>query len=147
VLHVLTVSLLAQDKKHDEKAGVKSMAVRLGKGIRLALSLFGVTCFACLSWAGCLNGQGLPFYVMSVIAPFSFCLWQIWSFDDNDPKNCWETFTVRLTGAATSAIFLTYCRQIVTERQWFALDWSWTTASNLRPSQVEYINAELMATK
>ncbi|KAG0701463.1 hypothetical protein DFH29DRAFT_1069629 [Suillus ampliporus] len=59
-----------QDKKDDEKAGVKSMAVRLGDRIRPALSIFDVTFFACLLWAGYLNGQHLPFYILSVIAPF-----------------------------------------------------------------------------
>ncbi|KAG2113547.1 UbiA prenyltransferase family-domain-containing protein [Suillus discolor] len=64
-----------QDKKDDEKAGVKSMAVRLGDGIRPALSLFDVTFFAYLLWAGYLNGQHLPFYVMSVIMPFLLYSW------------------------------------------------------------------------
>jgi len=89
----LTISL--QDKKHDEKVGVKSMALSLGEGIRPALSLFDMACFACLSWAGYLNSQRPPFYVISVIAPFFLCLWQIWSFDDNDPRDSWETFMVR----------------------------------------------------
>ena len=83
------------------------MAVRLGKGIRPALSLFGVTCFICLLWAGYLNGQQLPFYVISVIAPFILCLWHIWSFDDNDPQDSLRTFMVRLTGIITSADLLT----------------------------------------
>lgn len=93
---------LYQDKKDDEKAGVKSMAVRLGDGIRPALSVFDATFFACLLWAGYLNGQHLPFYVMSVIAPFLLCLWHIWSFDHNDPRDSWKKFTVRLIDITTS---------------------------------------------
>ncbi|KAG2140616.1 hypothetical protein DEU56DRAFT_755228 [Suillus clintonianus] len=61
----------SQDKKENEKAGVKSMAVRLGTlsdDIRPALSVFNVIFFACLLWAGYLNGQHLLFYVMSVFA-------------------------------------------------------------------------------
>jgi 4-hydroxybenzoate polyprenyltransferase len=92
--HGLIVSL--QDKKEDEKAGIKSMAVRLGEAIRPALSLFDATFFACLSWAGYLNGQCVPYYVMGVLAPFLLCLWHIWSFDQNDPQDSWKTFTVRL---------------------------------------------------
>ncbi|KAG2109376.1 UbiA prenyltransferase family [Suillus discolor] len=89
-----------QDKKDDEKAGVKSMAVRLGDGIRPALSVFDAIFFACLLWAGYLNGQHLPFYVMSVIAPFFLCLWHIWSFDHNDPQDSSKTFTACRHGAA-----------------------------------------------
>jgi 4-hydroxybenzoate polyprenyltransferase len=92
--HGLIISL--QDKKEDEKAGIKSMAVRLGEAIRPALSLFDATFFACLSWAGYLNGQCVPYYVMSVLAPFLLCLWHIWSFDQNDSQDSWKTFTVRL---------------------------------------------------
>ncbi|KAG1794124.1 UbiA prenyltransferase family [Suillus plorans] len=89
-----------QDKKDDEKAGVKSMAVRLGDGIRPALSVFDAIFFACLLWAGYLNGQHLPFYVMSVIAPFLLCLWHIWSFDHNDPQDSSKTFSACRHGAA-----------------------------------------------
>ncbi|KAG2064890.1 UbiA prenyltransferase [Suillus decipiens] len=88
-----------QDKKDDEKAGVKSMAVRLGDNIRLALSVFDVVFFACLLWAGYLNGHHLTFYVMSVVAPF-LCLWHIWSFDHNDPQDSWKKFTAGRHGAA-----------------------------------------------
>ncbi|KAG2064888.1 UbiA prenyltransferase [Suillus decipiens] len=88
-----------QDKKDDEKAGVKSMAVRLGDDIRLALSVFDVVFFACLLWAGYLNGQHLAFYVMSVIAPFLICLWHIWTFDPNDPEDSWKKFKAGRHGA------------------------------------------------
>ncbi|KAG1753886.1 UbiA prenyltransferase family [Suillus paluster] len=95
-----------QDKKEDENAGVKSMAVRLGEGIRPALSLFDLTFFACLLWAGYLNGQHLPFYVMGVLAPFLLCLWHIWSFDHNDPQDSWKTFQASRHGAAMVCVGL-----------------------------------------
>ncbi|KAG1747744.1 UbiA prenyltransferase family [Suillus paluster] len=82
------------------EAGVKSMAVRLGEGIRPALSLFDVTFFASLLYAGYLNDQHLPFYVISVIAPFLLCLWHVWSFDHNDPKDSWKKFMAGRHGAA-----------------------------------------------
>lgn len=91
---------IAQDKKDDEKAGVKSMAVHLGKAIRPVLTLFDATFFVCLLWAGYLNDQRAPFYTMSVLAPFLLCLWHIWSFDQNDPRDCWKKFTVRLVAIA-----------------------------------------------
>ena len=72
------------------------MAVRLGEGIHLALSAFNMTVFGCLASAGYLNGQSVPYYIMSVIAPFLLCLWHIWSFDYNDPKDSWKVFKVRL---------------------------------------------------
>ncbi|KAG0702711.1 UbiA prenyltransferase family [Suillus ampliporus] len=88
-----------QDRKDDEMAGVKSMAVSLGESIRPALSLFDLTFFGCLSWAGYLNGQRLPFYMISVIAPFFLCLWHIWSFDHNDPQDSWKKFMASRHGA------------------------------------------------
>ncbi|KAG2346018.1 hypothetical protein BDR05DRAFT_946535 [Suillus weaverae] len=88
------------DKKDDEKAGVKSMAVRLCAGIRPVLSLFDVAFVVCLLFAGYLNSQRLPFYVISVIALFLLCLWHIWSFDHNDPKDRWKKFTAGRHGAA-----------------------------------------------
>ncbi|KAG2153147.1 UbiA prenyltransferase family [Suillus clintonianus] len=89
-----------QDKKDDEKAGVKSMAVHLGKAIRPVLSLLDAIFLVCLLWAGYLNDQHLPFYVMSAIAPFLLCLWHIWSFDQNDPQDCWKNFTAGRHGGA-----------------------------------------------
>ena len=82
--------------KDDEKAGVKSFAVRLGGRIRPVLSLFALTIFATLAWAGYLNGQGTPYYVVSVFGSSALCLWHIWSFDSKDPQSCWEVFVVRL---------------------------------------------------
>ncbi|KAG1755849.1 UbiA prenyltransferase family [Suillus lakei] len=63
-------AIYACQDKDDEKAGVKSTAVRLGEGIRPPSSVFGVTFFACLLRAGYLNGQRLPFYLMGDVAPF-----------------------------------------------------------------------------
>ncbi|KAG1839916.1 hypothetical protein DFJ58DRAFT_733135 [Suillus subalutaceus] len=95
-----------QDKKDDEKAGVKSMAVDLGKAIRPVLTLFDTTFFVCLLWAGYLNDQGLPFYMMSALAPFLLCLWHILSFDHNDPRDCWKNFTVGRHGGTMVCVGL-----------------------------------------
>jgi len=117
------------------------MAVRLGEGIRLALSVFDMTFFGCLATAGYLNGQGMPYYVMSVIGPFLLCLWHIWSFDHNDPKDSWEAFKVRLVEIATSACvnsdLASHSRLVVMVRRWSVVDWSWTTTSSLCPSRVD----------
>ncbi|KAG1830187.1 UbiA prenyltransferase family [Suillus variegatus] len=95
-----------QDIKDDEKAGVKSMPVHLGKAIRPVLTLFDATFFVCLLWAGYLNDQRLPFYMMSVLTPFLLCLWHIWSFDHNDPGDCWKTFTAGRHGGAMVCVGL-----------------------------------------
>ncbi|KAG1836791.1 UbiA prenyltransferase family [Suillus subalutaceus] len=95
-----------QDKKDDEKAGVKSMAVHLGKAIRPVLTLFDTTFFVCLLWVGYLNDQGLPFYMMSALAPFLLCLWHIWSFDHNDPRDCWKNFTAGRHGGTMVCVGL-----------------------------------------
>ncbi|KIK43045.1 hypothetical protein CY34DRAFT_804207 [Suillus luteus UH-Slu-Lm8-n1] len=95
-----------QDEKDDEKAGVKSMAVHLGKAIRPVLTLFDTTFFVCLLWAGYLNDQRVPFYMMSALAPFLLCLWHIWSFDRNDPQDCWKKFTAGRYGGAMVCVGL-----------------------------------------
>ncbi|KAG1856001.1 UbiA prenyltransferase family-domain-containing protein [Suillus subalutaceus] len=71
-----------------------------GRWHSFGIERIDVIFFACLLWAGYLNDQHLPFYVMSVIAPFLLCLWHIWSFDHNDPKDSWEKFTAGRHGAA-----------------------------------------------
>ncbi|KAG2129858.1 UbiA prenyltransferase family-domain-containing protein [Suillus bovinus] len=95
-----------QDKKDDKKAGVKSMAVHLGNAIRPVLTLLDATFFVCLLWAGYLNDQRLPFYTMSVFTPFFLCLWHIWSFDHDDPGDCWKKFTAGRQGGAMVCIGL-----------------------------------------
>ncbi|KAG2356574.1 UbiA prenyltransferase [Suillus spraguei] len=95
-----------QDKKDDEKAGVKSTALSLGDNIRLVLSVVDVIFFACLLWAGYSNGQHFTFYVMSVIGSFLLCLWHIWSFDHNDPRDCWKKFTAGRHGAGLICVGL-----------------------------------------
>ncbi|KAG1717528.1 hypothetical protein EDB19DRAFT_1242938 [Suillus lakei] len=76
----------------DKKAGAKSMAVWLGEAIRPVLSSFSLAFFVCLLWAGYWNGQCLPFYVISALAPFLLCLWHIWSSNDSDPLDSWKKF-------------------------------------------------------
>ncbi|KAG1820335.1 uncharacterized protein BJ212DRAFT_1020279 [Suillus subaureus] len=69
---VLTIS--PQDRKNDEKAGVKPMAVHLGERICPALSVFDATFFACLPWAGHLNSQRLLFYFLLLFQFLSFAV-------------------------------------------------------------------------
>jgi 4-hydroxybenzoate polyprenyltransferase len=63
--------------KDDQKARIKSMAVGLGQGIRPALSLFDAAFIVCLLYAGYLDSQRFPFYVISIIAPSLLSLWHI----------------------------------------------------------------------
>ncbi|KAG2141832.1 hypothetical protein DEU56DRAFT_754814 [Suillus clintonianus] len=124
-----------QDKKDDEKAGVKSMAVRLGNGIRPVLSLFDLTFFVSLLCAGYLNGQGLLYYVISVIAPFLLCLWHIWSFDHNDPKDCWEKFTIRITDISTQAVMA----RLWNERKCIVLSWALSSKDKKQVTDEFYV--------
>lgn len=82
--------------KDDQKARITSMAVCLGDGIPPALSLFDAAFIVYLLYAGYLDSQCLPFYVISVSAQFLLSLWHIPSFNYNDPKDSWNKFTVRL---------------------------------------------------
>jgi len=80
--------------RDDIKAGVKSVALRLGENLRHGLSIIIAIFSLAIACAGFMNGQLLSFYVVGVIAPTLLSLWHVWTFNPHDPEDCRKKFVV-----------------------------------------------------
>ncbi|KAI8575721.1 hypothetical protein K450DRAFT_260504 [Umbelopsis ramanniana AG] len=81
-----------QDKKDDIKIGVKSTALRFGENTNKWLTLFSGSFVSMTALAGYMNGQGLPFYTLSVFGTAAHLAWQLRTVDYNNPADCWKKF-------------------------------------------------------
>jgi 4-hydroxybenzoate polyprenyltransferase len=81
-----------QDKTDDIHANVRSTALLFGEQSKPILSAFSLSFCSLLAYAGHLNAQGLPFYMISVAGAASHLLWQIRKLKIDDRANCWELF-------------------------------------------------------
>ncbi|KJA18912.1 hypothetical protein HYPSUDRAFT_190415 [Hypholoma sublateritium FD-334 SS-4] len=81
-----------QDRKDDVKAGVKSAAVFFGSWVRPILMALAVAFISCLAWAGYMNDQGRPFYVVSVGFTCVFYVWLFSTWNDADSVDCAQKF-------------------------------------------------------
>ncbi|XP_014224729.1 4-hydroxybenzoate polyprenyltransferase, mitochondrial [Trichogramma pretiosum] len=80
-----------QDKVDDILLGIKSTALKFGDKTKLYLSGFGVTMIANLVAAGYFAEQALPYYgAVSIVG--GHLLYQLYTLDINDPKNCAKKF-------------------------------------------------------
>ncbi|KAJ8083553.1 hypothetical protein PM082_009427 [Marasmius tenuissimus] len=81
-----------QDIEDDVKMGVRSTAILFGSWIRPLLIACGITFLLMVGYAGILNEQGLPFFVISVGGTFAHLLWQYRTVDLTVPSSCWQNF-------------------------------------------------------
>ncbi|KAI9319142.1 UbiA prenyltransferase family-domain-containing protein [Dichotomocladium elegans] len=81
-----------QDKKDDIHAGVKSTALRFGDKTTQWLTGFSSTFVGLTALAGYMNGNGLPFYLVSVGGAAAHLAWQLRTVNYDNPKSCWEKF-------------------------------------------------------
>ncbi|KAI8971880.1 UbiA prenyltransferase family [Mycotypha africana] len=81
-----------QDKKDDIRAGVKSTALRFGERTPQWLTGFSTAFVGMTALAGYMNGQGLPFYLISVLGTASHLAWQLRTVNYNDTASCWSKF-------------------------------------------------------
>ncbi|KAJ7513166.1 4-hydroxybenzoate polyprenyl transferase [Mycena galericulata] len=81
-----------QDIKDDVKMGVRSTAILFGIWIKPLLIACGLVFLLALAGAGFLNGQGLPFFVVSVGGTATHLVWQFMTVDLDVPKSCWTNF-------------------------------------------------------
>lgn len=81
-----------QDKKDDVIAGVKSTALRFGEKTPQWLAGFSSAFVGLTALAGYMNGQGLPFYLISVGGAAAHLAWQLRTVNYDDPKSCWQKF-------------------------------------------------------
>jgi 4-hydroxybenzoate polyprenyltransferase len=81
-----------QDKEDDVNVGVRSTALLFGTQTKPILAGFGATFLAGLSYAGYLNGQGLPFWLLSVGGAAAHLAWQLRTVDLASRPSCWRRF-------------------------------------------------------
>ncbi|KAH9980819.1 4-hydroxybenzoate polyprenyl transferase [Lactifluus volemus] len=70
-----------QDKRDDLKAGVKSTAILFGDHVKTILAFFAVLLLVALTAAGVLNGQGMPYFAVTLR-----------NLDVDDTKSCFHMF-------------------------------------------------------
>ncbi|KAF7360710.1 4-hydroxybenzoate polyprenyltransferase, mitochondrial [Mycena venus] len=81
-----------QDMKDDIKVGVRSTAILFGTWLRPLLVLFGIVFVSLLAVAGSFNGQGTPYFVVSIGGTLLHLIWQFRTVDLDVPKSCWRNF-------------------------------------------------------
>ncbi|KAJ7606366.1 hypothetical protein DFH06DRAFT_243224, partial [Mycena polygramma] len=81
-----------QDIRDDVKMGVRSTAILFGTWIRPLLISCGITFVSMLAAAGVLNGQGAPYFIVSVGGTFLHLVWQFFTVNLDVPKSCWTNF-------------------------------------------------------
>ncbi|KAJ7101284.1 4-hydroxybenzoate polyprenyl transferase [Mycena belliarum] len=81
-----------QDMQDDVKVGVRSTAILFGTWIRPLLVACGLTFALALAGAGLLNGQGTPYFVVSVGGTALHLVWQFCTVDLGVPASCWQNF-------------------------------------------------------
>ena len=85
-------SVSSQDKTDDIHANVKSTALLFGQQSLPILSAFSASFVSLLSLSGYLNGQGLPFYLVSVGGAAAHLAWQLKGVDWDKRESCWKFF-------------------------------------------------------
>ncbi|KAJ9058268.1 Para-hydroxybenzoate--polyprenyltransferase, mitochondrial precursor (PHB:polyprenyltransferase) [Entomophthora muscae] len=81
-----------QDKKDDIKIGVKSTALFMASDTRKYLTGFSLATIGLLCTSGFFNGQGLPFYLATLLGGGTHLAWQLNTVEYNCSKSCWDKF-------------------------------------------------------
>jgi len=83
-----------QDRQDDVNAGVKSTAVLFADYNRPILASFAASFIGCLLAAGILNGNGAPYFTVTIGLGALHFSWQILTVDLNSSKDCMRFFTM-----------------------------------------------------
>ncbi|KAI2781520.1 putative 4-hydroxybenzoate polyprenyl transferase [Daldinia loculata] len=96
-----------QDVKDDEKAGVKSMALRCRNNTKFLASSLAVVMVVLLTLCGVWTGSGTLYYVSTVGGVAAAMSWYIYSVDLGDPRSCgiWFHDQFWIVGGALMAGF------------------------------------------
>ncbi len=103
-----------QDMKDDAKAGVKSMAVKLGDRTKLVLSFLVLLQVALLVGAGVLMELGFFYFAGTCGGALATLGLMVWSVDLEKPEECWWWFKNGCWytgGAIASGFMLEYSRR------------------------------------
>jgi 4-hydroxybenzoate polyprenyltransferase len=82
-----------QDMKDDKLQNVKSTALLFGHQLKPILSLFATASVSLFALAGYMNGQGVIFYMVSVLGSACHYAWQIKTLNPQSSADCWRKFT------------------------------------------------------
>ena len=80
-----------QDKKTDVKIGIKSTAILFGKKTKLCLCILYLLMILNLVSTGIVFQLTPSFYLITTVI-FLHLMWQIYTLEINDPKNCFSRF-------------------------------------------------------
>ncbi len=80
-----------QDKKTDVKIGIKSTAILFGKKTKLCLCMLYLLMILNLVSTGIVFQLTSSFYLITTVI-FLHLMWQIYTLEINDPKNCLSRF-------------------------------------------------------
>ncbi len=80
-----------QDKKTDVKIGIKSTAILFGKKTKLCLCMLYLLMILNLVSTGIIFQLTSSFYLITTVI-FLHLMWQIYTLEINDPKNCLSRF-------------------------------------------------------
>jgi len=83
-----------QDRQDDIQAGVKSTAVLFADWSRPILAFIAVSFMGCLLAAGIFNGNGAPYYTVTIGMGSLHFMWQILAVDLNSSQDCMRFFTM-----------------------------------------------------
>ncbi|KAI0035462.1 UbiA prenyltransferase family [Vararia minispora EC-137] len=81
-----------QDRKDDERVGIKSTARLFGAQLHFITALFATAMVALLVTGGTFNDHGLPYFAVSCPAAAVYFLWQMASWDINNDQQSGELF-------------------------------------------------------
>jgi len=81
-----------QDKKDDLKLGLGSTAVLFGNYLKPLLAFFAFLFVALFAYAGYVNQQGAPFYMVSILSAVIHLASQLGTVNFDDRASCMKTF-------------------------------------------------------
>jgi 4-hydroxybenzoate polyprenyltransferase len=95
----------------DTKAGIKSTSLLFGNHVQSILAIFAGAFVLAMSYAGYLNHQGLPYYIVTIGGTSLHLAWQLITLKPHEPADCWKKFQVRRS--VELVIFITLTCEIV----------------------------------
>ncbi|CAG8570937.1 420_t:CDS:2 [Acaulospora morrowiae] len=81
-----------QDKSFDSVIGVRSTALLFGNRTRQLLTFFSASMLSLLALSGQMNGQGWPFYLVSIFGTGMHLFWQLRTVNFDDAADCARKF-------------------------------------------------------
>ncbi|KAG9290758.1 hypothetical protein G9A89_011721 [Geosiphon pyriformis] len=93
-----------QDKSFDLKVGVKSTALLFDSHTREWLTFFSGSMISFVALAGYANGQGIPFYLISVLGAGTHFAWQLRTTNFDDITDCGKKFRSNKWTVSTSLV-------------------------------------------